>query len=163
MTTNPKPSASQLNIKRGSAMHLILTVLANERDLSTKQIKTRIGNTRAEGVFRTMLLSPMAICGLIAQRNSSSDLWHITNEGIEQRLMLGDLPGYAPAPRRDYHSVIENIRARGDYIPLELTSRVMRDGAYDAFKLPSVSGNSARWRDERGMWHDTPHAAGIKA
>lgn len=128
----------------------ILFLLANsEVSLMPRSIKDRIGGTgsRSDTKIRDILLN-MKRWGLVLN-DTSTDHWSVTHKGIKVLTELGHPTRSVALPVRTPKAKRSEVYERPPYDGKELGPTVTRDGAYDAFKLPSRMNNQLYYRDGR--------------
>ena len=126
-------------LRRGTQQARALAGLESRPEATTAELFEALrarADDRAQTEWVVLVLRPLAARGYITER---AGRWSVTADGRQalQTLMTGVLQGHQPcAPRRGL--------GNADRKP-----PVMRDGASDARRWPSVIGNRRVWPDGR--------------
>jgi len=146
----------QVSFRSGSFQHKAIALLS-KKDSDTATIRKDTGATiRPERVRE--ILTEMKQAKLIT--STGKDQWAITNQGLHVSVLMGHVPETSMVKRRSNTEKMSEVFQRADYVPLELGMTCLRQGAYDAFLLPSRISNRLHYPG--GRTETTDHAAQIK-
>lgn len=127
----------QIDFRIGSFQHKVIALLSKE-DSDTTYLRKDSGATIRMDRVRE-ILNDMKRAKLI--ESTGTDKWAITNQGLHVSVILGTVPDTATVKRRSTHEKMSEMFKREDYVPTELGFTCFRQGAYDAFILPSRIAN----------------------
>ena len=131
----------QIDFRIGSFQHKVIALLSKE-DSDTAYLRKDSGATIKMDRVRE-ILNDMKRAKLI--ESTGTDKWAITNQGLHVSVILGTVPDTATVKRRSTHEKMSEMFKREDYVPTELGFTCFRQGAYDAFILPSRIANKLHY------------------
>lgn len=131
--------------KLGGLHHRMIARLS-KNDQTSSELKRNAGKTQNLSDIRTEL-NRLARDGLVRQHHG--DTWSITAQGLHASIILGPVVDTATRRPRLSASRICNFNVRELYDGRELEMTSTREGAYDAFLLPSLQGNQRVYRTGR--------------
>ena len=144
-STHVKEIKMQTEIKVGSTAHRVLSVLASEGNMSPPMIKRTgiiAGKTLLE--IENAIVHELLPKGLVV---AMSDIFYgLTQKGLDTKIELGGVDRLFKAPRKTVLAQQNDLFARGTYDGAELRGTCMREGAYDAYNLPSRTFSGLTYR-----------------
>lgn len=132
-------------VKVGSTAHRILSVLSSKGNMSAPMIKKTgiiAGKTLIE--IENVMVYELLPKGLIMAVNEI--FYGLTQKGLDLKIELGSLDKLFKAPRKTVLAQQNDLFARGNYNGEDLRSTCMRQGAYDAYNLPSRTASGLTYR-----------------
>lgn len=121
--------------KYGGTQHRVIAYLS-KHDADAFEIRREAKINHDMKSFRS-ILAEMSRAKLIL--SVGEDKWSITNAGLHMSVMYGAVP--QPTTRKRGAGKESDVLMRENYKPSELGFTCHRQGAYDAFLLPSRMGN----------------------
>jgi hypothetical protein len=131
----------QLDFKVGSFQHKVIALLSKLDGDATELRKSAGVTIRIERVRE--ILNDMKRAKLIT--STGTDQWAITNQGLHVSVLMGSVPETSLVKKRSKSDKMAELYQREDYVPKELGMTCLRQGAYDAFILPSRIGNELHY------------------
>jgi hypothetical protein len=131
--------------KLGGLHHRIIAALS-KHDMGAMEIKAVIKATLPSHDFRAEL-KRLSREKLVL--DTGNDTWSITPAGLNASVLLGAVPVIAKRSRKAMSERVCNANSAEDYVPTELGFTCPRQGAYDAFLLPSRMGNTLHYPNGR--------------
>ena len=128
-------------IKLGSLQHRIIAALAKS-DLDRHELKRESKTVLNMQEFRPLVTAMEREKWII---RITDDKWAITTLGLHMSVLLGPVPEKRTPRKKNYAELFE----RAEYVPTELGFTCQRQGAYDAFLLPSRIGNELHYPNGR--------------
>lgn len=138
---------NEIQIKKNSLPHKILACLAQNGTLTSVQIKASVSIPESIKNIEIVLHNQLLHAGYV-MRQEMSQTWSLTNAGLDVKIMLGGLDDIKPLRKQTVMARQNDLFARGIYDGAELKPNCMRRGAYDAFKMPSLSFTGRTYRKD---------------
>ena len=143
----------QIDFRIGSFQHKVIALLSKS-DSDTAYLRRDSGATIKMDRVRE-ILNDMKRAKLIT--STGHDTWAITNQGLHVSVILGSVPDTALViKQRSKTEKLAEVYQRENYVPKELGFTCLRQGAYDAFILPSRIANNLHYPG--GRTETTDHA-----
>lgn len=131
----------QIDFRIGSFQHKVIALLSKE-DSEAAHLRRDTGATIRMDRVRE-ILDDMKRAKLIT--STGTDKWAITNQGLHVSVILGAVPTTSVVRKVSKDRRVSEMFERGDYVPVELGFTCLRQGAYDAFILPSRIANTLHY------------------
>lgn len=131
----------QLDFKVGSFQHKVIALLSKQDSEATDLRRDTGATIRMDRVRE--ILNDMKRAKLIT--STGTDQWAITNQGLHVSVLMGSVPETSLVKKRSKSDKMAELYQREDYVPRELGMTCLRQGAYDAFILPSRISNELHY------------------
>lgn len=128
-------------IRLGSLQHKMIAALSKQ-DLDRHELKRASGTILNMQEFRPILTAMEREKYILRIRD---DIYAITTLGLHMSVLLGPVPDKRPPRKKNHAELFE----RPEYDGAELGFTCQRQGAYDAFMLPSRIGNELHYPNGR--------------
>lgn len=135
----------QIDITKNSLQHRILSCLATNGTLATSQVKSWTGSSESVVKIENILHNQLLRSGLVMRQEMT---WTLTNAGLDLKIQLGGIDDSRPFNRGKTIAARNDLFARGVYDGAELKPNCVRQGAYAAFNMPSLSFAGRTYRKD---------------